>query len=319
MNEVKKETIIKITNLRKKYGSIQAVDDVSFEIEKGAIFGLLGPNGAGKTTTIRSLTGVTKPDSGTITVRGIDAIRNSTRAKENIGVIPEMTNCYLDMSVEANLSLTGELYLMTKRDIKQQIKELLKKFDMYDRKNNLFGKLSKGQKQRILVAAALLPDPEILVLDEPTVGLDVISKRVILQILRDEVKEKGKTVLLTTHDMAEANALCHRIAFIRQGKLIGVASPTEWKKRVREQHIVELVFDKLINAETFSDFCQQLNVSVKVTNISDRIIISCTDVDQVCRAAVSMVEKNEHGLRKILSLITREPTLEEVFLEIINK
>ncbi|MFX1534246.1 MAG: ABC transporter ATP-binding protein [Promethearchaeota archaeon] len=319
MNKAGEKTIIQITNLRKRYGLVQAVDDISFEIKKGEIFGLLGPNGAGKTTTIRSLTGVVRPDDGTITVREIDVLRNPTRAKEIMGVIPEMTNCYLDMSVEANLKLTGELYLMPKRKINQRMEELLKKFEIYDKKDKLFGKLSKGQKQRVLVVAALLPDPEILVLDEPTVGLDVFSKQTILQVLREEVKEKGKTVLLTTHDMTEANALCHRIAFIRQGKLIGIASPTEWKRRVREQHIVELVFDKMIDAETFRDFCQQLNVNVKVTNVGDRIIISCTDVDQVCRAAVSMVKKNEHGLQKILSLITRGPTLEEVFLEIINK
>ncbi|MFX1255812.1 MAG: ABC transporter ATP-binding protein [Promethearchaeota archaeon] len=319
MNEVGEKVIIKITNLRKKYGLIQAVDDVSFEIKKGEIFGLLGPNGAGKTTTIRSLTGVVRPDDGTIIVREIDVLRNPTRAKEIMGVIPEMTNCYLDMSVEANLRLTGELYLMPKRKINQRMEELLKKFEIYDKKDKLFGKLSKGQKQRVLVVAALLPDPEILVLDEPTTGLDVVSKRTILQILREEVKDKRKTVLLTTHDMAEANALCHRIAFIRQGKIVGIASPTEWKSRVREQHIVEIVFDKLIDAQAFSDFCQQLNVNVKVTNIGDRIIVSCTDVDQVCRAAVSMVEQNGHGLQKILSLVTRGPNLEEVFLEIINK
>ncbi|MFX0066800.1 MAG: ABC transporter ATP-binding protein [Candidatus Hermodarchaeota archaeon] len=318
MDEAGEKAIIKITNLRKKYGLVQAVDDVSFEIKKGEIFGLLGPNGAGKTTTIRSLTGIVRPDDGTITVREIDALRNPTRAKEIIGVIPEMTNCYLDMNVEANLKLTGELYLMSKREINQRMEELLKKFEIYDKKYSLFGKLSKGQKQRVLVVAALLPDPEILVLDEPSQGLDVISKRMILQILREEVTKKRKTVLLTTHDMAEANALCHRIAFIRKGKLIGIASPTEWKNRVREQHIVEVVFDKIIDAQTFSDVCQQLNINVKVTNIGDRIIVSCNDVDQVCRAAVSMVEKNKYGLQKILSLVTREPNLEEVFLEIIN-
>ncbi|MFX1452153.1 MAG: ABC transporter ATP-binding protein, partial [Promethearchaeota archaeon] len=194
-------------------GIIRAVDDISFEVKKGEIFGFLGPNGAGKTTTIRMMTGVLKPTKGNVSIFGHDVWKNQILVKQITGNVPEEANVYFDLTGLQNLMFIGEIYGVPKKTRLKRAESLLKKFELYEKRNLKAMKYSKGMKQRLLLCMALMSKPEILFLDEPTTGLDVQSARIIKQLIR-EYNEKGVTIFLTTHDMEVANELCHRIAII---------------------------------------------------------------------------------------------------------
>ncbi|MEG9193819.1 MAG: ATP-binding cassette domain-containing protein [Candidatus Methanoglobus sp.] len=181
---------------------------ISFEVKEGEIFGFLGPNGAGKTTTIRILTTLIKPDGGKSFVAGYDVLKNPIEVKKRIGVVPEVSNAYVDLTVWENLMLIGKLYGLPVKKIKENATKLLNEFGLYDVRDKLVKFLSKGMKQRLLLCMALVNDPEVLFLDEPTSGLDVESAR----LLREKIVQyngEGKTVFLSTHNMEEANQLCH--------------------------------------------------------------------------------------------------------------
>ena len=221
---------IEASGLVKYYGSFQAVKGVSFSVKSGEVFGFLGPNGAGKTTTIRMLTGVLKPDSGEVRVLGYDMLdeREKIKAREKTGIVPEMANPYVDLTAMQNLRLMGELYGMSKAEIEKRSLELLREFDLYEKRNVKVRGFSKGMRQRLIIAMAMIADPELYFLDEPTSGLDVISARLIKDVIREE-KRAGKTIFLTTHNMDDANELCERIGIIRKGKLIAIDTPEKLK------------------------------------------------------------------------------------------
>ena len=187
---------IEVENLTKRFGEITAVDHVSFSVRRGEIFGFLGPNGAGKTTTIRVLTGVLKPDEGRARVAGYDILENSIKARQCIGVVPEVSNAYIDLSAWDNLMLIGMLYGVPKRERTESAKKLMKDFNIYDVRHRLVRGLSKGMRQKLLLCMALINDPEILFLDEPTSGLDVESARLLREKIRQYNRE-GKTKTTT--------------------------------------------------------------------------------------------------------------------------
>ncbi|HDM89075.1 MAG TPA: ATP-binding cassette domain-containing protein, partial [Candidatus Bathyarchaeota archaeon] len=205
-------------NLTKRFGELVAVNHVSFKVKKGEFFGFLGPNGAGKTTTIRMLTGIIKPDEGTASVMGYDVRREIVKARQVMGIVPEMANVYVDLSVWQNLMFMGELYGVPKDYRCKNAEKLLHELNLYDKRDVKAKRLSKGMRQRLLLCMALLNDPEILFLDEPTVGLDIQSAHIIRGMLRD-LNENGVTIFLTTHNMEEANQLCDRIAIINHGRI----------------------------------------------------------------------------------------------------
>jgi len=200
-------TAIRVSSLSKYFSEIRAVDGISFEVKKGELFGFLGPNGAGKTTTQRMLTGVLKPDSGTIHIMEFNLFKNPFDAKMLMGIVPEMSNTYIDLSAWDNLMLMGELYGVPKRKRKQKAMELLELFGLGDRKDQKTKGFSKGMKQRLILAMALIHEPKLLFLDEPTSGLDVQSARLIRNLVR-ELNQNGVTVFLTTHNIEEANQIC---------------------------------------------------------------------------------------------------------------
>ena len=183
-----------------------AVDHISFEVEKGEIFGFLGPNGAGKTTTIRILTGLIKPDGGKAFVAGYDVLKNPIEAKQRVGVVPEVSNAYVDLTAWENLALIGKLYGVPTQKLRGNATSLLKEFGLYEVKDKLVKAFSKGMKQRLLLCMALVNDPEVLFLDEPTSGLDVESARLLREKITRYNKD-GKTVFLSTHNMEEATAV----------------------------------------------------------------------------------------------------------------
>ncbi len=238
-----------VSNLTKRYGSLIAVDHISFKVKRGEFFGFLGPNGAGKTTTIRILTGILKPDEGAVSVMGYDMGRDKVKARQIMGIVPEMANVYIDLTVWQNLMFMGELYGVPKNLRQKRAEMLLRELDLHKKRNMKAKKLSKGMRQRLLLCMALLNDPEILFLDEPTVGLDVQSAHAIRRILRSLNEEKGVTIFLTTHNMEEADQLCDRIAIINHGKIAAIDTPEMLRRIMREIQCVEVSFNKPLSVK----------------------------------------------------------------------
>ncbi|PWI48323.1 ABC transporter ATP-binding protein [Candidatus Heimdallarchaeota archaeon B3_Heim] len=219
-----KENGIKLQNIVKKFDDITAVDDLSFEVEAGELFGLLGPNGAGKTTTIKILTGLLKPTSGEAKVGGYDLKKFIGKIKEMIGVCPQEPAFYPYLTGRENVELFGNLHGMSKTKIKERAEELLAKVGLVEGATRKAGKYSGGMVRRISLAMALINDPDIAFLDEPTVAMDVQSRRATWDFIRD-LKTQGKTVILTTHYIEEAEMLCDRVGIIDRGKLIALDTP----------------------------------------------------------------------------------------------
>jgi ABC-2 type transport system ATP-binding protein len=240
--------IVKAKGLTKQYGHLLAVDHVDLEVFEGEIFGLLGPNGAGKTTTVRMLTGQTKPTSGEALIAGYDIIHEPIKAKESVGVVPEVSNVYNEMSAWDNLVFAAELYGVSRIERGKRAAELLKLFGLYERRGDKVGNFSRGMKRRLTIAAALIHKPRIVFLDEPTTGLDVQSSRAIRALLK-QLNESGVTIFLTTHYIEEADQLCQRIAIINQGKIVALDSPEKLKTRAEEQHAVEVSFSPFKDLE----------------------------------------------------------------------
>jgi ABC-2 type transport system ATP-binding protein len=217
-------TAIIADHLTKVFGTTTAVDHVSFDVRQGEIFGFLGPNGAGKTTTTRMLTGVIPPDAGTATILGHDIRTDPVRAKQGFGVVPETSNAYTDLTAWQNLMLMGELYGLVRARAEQRSSDLLGMVGLMERRDQKVQAYSKGMKQRLILAMALIHEPALLFLDEPTSGLDVQSTQMILSLLRD-LNRAGTTIFLTTHNMEEANRLCHRVGIIRSGRIVAIDAP----------------------------------------------------------------------------------------------
>ncbi|MFO7852610.1 MAG: ABC transporter ATP-binding protein [Bacteroidota bacterium] len=213
------DIILEVQSLKKTYNGFVAVDGIDFDLKRAEIFGFLGPNGAGKTTTINMLIGLAKVTSGKIIYNGTDLTKNIKKAQELIGVVPDESNLYDEMSGFGNLCFCGALYGLTKKEREKEAQYLLELFQLKDAADKKFKAYSKGMKRKLTIAAALIHKPDILFLDEPTTGIDVASGRQIRNLIK-ELNEKGTTIFLTTHYIEEAERLCHRVAFINKGKII---------------------------------------------------------------------------------------------------
>ncbi|MCS7203165.1 MAG: ATP-binding cassette domain-containing protein [Thermodesulfovibrio sp.] len=240
--------MILLQNVSKSYGKTKAVDSLTLEIKKGEIFGLLGPNGAGKTTTVKILTTLTKPDSGSCFIDGIDVLKNPQEIKKIIGVVPQENNLERELTVYENLLIYGMLHKV--KNLKERIEKILYTLELYEKKNSIVTTLSGGLQRRTLLARALLTEPKVLFLDEPSIGLDPHIRRQLWQIIR-KIKTEGRTVLLTTHYIEEAEALCDRVGILSYGRLIALGSPSELKKDVGE-YVVEFI-DK--DGNLLSEIC----------------------------------------------------------------
>jgi ABC-2 type transport system ATP-binding protein len=220
------ESAITIENLTKKYEEKTAVDDLSLQVFKGELFGLLGPNGAGKTTTIGILSGLIKPTSGTTKIFGYDVLKETQKVKEQIGVCIQETAIYPYLTGIENLELFGKLYGMNKKAIKERSNMLLTNMALKEDAKRVTAKYSGGMKRRLSLALALIHDPQMAFLDEPTVAMDPQSRHAVWDFIKEQ-KTKGKTIVLTTHYMEEAEELCDRIGIIDRGKLIALGTPKE--------------------------------------------------------------------------------------------
>lgn len=300
--------VIQVQNLTKRYNDIIAVDHINFEVNEGEIFGFLGPNGAGKTTTWRMLTGIINSDEGKVHILGYDIRKEPLKVKQRIGVVPEVSNAYVDLSAWQNIVLMAELYGIPKKEAEKRAKYILTRLKLYDRRNHKVKGFSKGMKQRLILCMALINDPILLFLDEPTSGLDVKSTRMIKEILR-EFANNGKTIFLTTHNMEEANQLCERVAIINNGQIAVIDRPEMLKNRIKKLNSIEISFDKAIKVENLSGIPNIAEIrregdkfKIYTKNIND-LIVSLTDFAE------------EHEL-KIMTLNTKLPSLEEVFVEL---
>lgn len=234
---------VSLQNVRKVYNNAPVVNDLSFTIQAGEMFGLLGPNGAGKSTTIRMLTTLTKPTQGQIEVAGFDVVRQPLQAKQNIGVVLQQTSVDGDLSVWENMELHGRLHHLRNPQRQQSINQWLEYVELADRRDDLVKTLSGGMKRRLQIARALLHQPQILFLDEPTVGLDPQTRRRLWEIILD-LNKQGMTMLLTTHYMDEVEYLCNRIGIMDAGKLISLGTLAQLKAQHGEGLVMKQVGDR---------------------------------------------------------------------------
>lgn len=303
-----KDIVIHASDLTKFYGKVLAVDHIKFEAKKGEIFGFLGPNGAGKTTTIRMLTGITKPSFGNVRIMEFDIEKQILKAKQIMGIVPEVSNAYIDLSAWANMMFQGELYGLSNDKCKKIATELLKDFGLYERKNELTKFFSKGMRQQLVICLALLSQPQILFLDEPTAGLDVQSATIIREKLR-QINKEGVTIFLTTHNMEEANLLCDRIAIINKGKIVAIDTPEKLKLMIGKLQKVVVAFNQPMSPEVL-DTLPDVD---RIEKLGDKIQLHTTVPGKLIFYIV------DHARGKhldIVSLNVVAPTLEDVFIKL---
>jgi len=304
---------INASNLVKRFGDLIAVDDVSFKIDQGEIVGILGPNGAGKTTIIRLLTGVFQLENNAkIGIFGKDITKNPSKYKKNFGIVPEISNAYSDYSVWQNLKFSGRIYGMSKKKVETRSKILLTQFDLIEKIYSKTKTLSKGLKQRLNFCLALLHEPPILILDEPTSGLDPLSVKLMrTQIL--QLKKEGKTILITTHDMQEAQTICDRILIMNRGKIITDESPNTLREQFKSTStiIFKIVGDFSPEQENFLldmfSITKEKNGYYKFSSYN-----TLKDISKLYQVS------KERNI-KISDLKVRETSLEEVFIHLIKE
>ncbi|MDD5557357.1 MAG: ABC transporter ATP-binding protein [bacterium] len=230
---------IEARGLSKRFDAVPAVDGISFTVRRGELFGFLGPNGAGKTTTINLLTGLARPDAGTIGINGVDCSTDPKAAQHLIGVVPDESNLYPELTGFENLCFCGALYGMRKNERRARAGELLGVFGLADAADRKFAGYSRGMKRRLAIAAGIIHEPPILFLDEPTTGIDVAGARQIRRLIAD-LHESGTTVFLTTHYIEEAERLCDRVAFIVAGRIVGIDTVERFIQPERDRHVMQV-------------------------------------------------------------------------------
>jgi len=301
---------IVVTNLTKRFGEVFAVNDISFRVNKGELFGFLGPNGAGKTTTINMLTGLSGSDAGKITIGGIDCTRNPKAAQHLTGIVPDESNLYPELTGFENLDFCAALYGIRKNEREAWSRELLDTFGLADAAKRKFANYSKGMKRKLTFAAGIIHRPPILFLDEPTTGIDVASARQVRQIIAD-LHNKGTTIFLTTHYIEEAERLCERIAFIVNGRIVQTDRTANLLQPLMGKHVIIFSVSDLENRlikEMASDFPQYQFQSVASNQISIESI-EPVNIGPLVRfleeRKIQVTEARRHA-----------PSLEDVFVQV---
>ena len=303
--------VICLKGLTKRFGDLVAVNGVDLEIPRGEIFGLLGPNGAGKTTIIRMLGGLTHPTSGRATVLGLDIVKDTRKVKDRIGVVPQNNVLDRDINVYRNLKYHAKLHGIPGPRIDPKIDEVLEFTELKAKRDSKIDDLSGGMKRRLVVAKAMMHDPEVLFLDEPTTGLDPQSRRMVWDKVRS-FREKGMTMILTTHYMDEADALCDRIGIIDHGKVIALGTPEELKASLGVQTVLEVkVYDG--TQETILRDLEAQSFTEDVFAEGEKVMLRTNDKKA---AAVHILTRHADDVE---TLQFREPTLEDVFIELTGR
>lgn len=301
---------IEISNLTKRFENVTALDNLSLAVKYGEIFGLLGPNGSGKTTTINIVSGLSRPTSGQVKVLGYDITENTNAVHAVLGAVPQETALYEELTAWTNMTIHADLYGVCRSEREQRITNMLNLVQLYERRDNRVSTFSGGMKRRLALARALLHDPKLLYLDEPTLGVDVQSRRALWDYILD-LKKKGKTILLTTNYLEEANALCDRLAILDHGRLVAIDTSSNLKRRYG---------DTIIEIETTSPISQNIVTRMRTLpgitkvhqNEKELKITSIGDNTSTIGQIVMLVTK-ETALRTISQ---REPNLDEIFLNL---
>ena len=271
--------IIDISGLSKEYSGKKVVDGLNLSVEPGELFGFLGPNGAGKTTTIRILTTLTKPSSGTVLINGIDAAKDPGKVKEVFGVVQQHLSLNRDLTIGENLELHARLHHIEAAERKKRIADLLDYVELSDHRDYLIDDVSGGMKRRAMIARALLHQPKLLFLDEPTVGLDAQTRRRVWDLIR-RMNREGATVFLTTHYIEEAEALCQRVGVLHHGKLIAIGSPLELRQTLG---LVAVELQGNGNGTTYRYFPDRAQASKFIQDLpgSERVIMRASNLEDV--------------------------------------
>jgi ABC-2 type transport system ATP-binding protein len=302
------DAIVQVKELRKSYAATIAVDAISFEVKEGEIFGMVGPNGAGKTTTIECLEGLRKPDGGLIRVLGVDPQSDGKTLRTRTGMQLQQSNLPERIKTREALDLYASFYPKA-----ADWEKLLVQLGLEEKRNTPFSKLSGGQKQRLFIALALLPDPQLVFLDELTTGLDPQARHAIWDLVR-EVRSKGKTVLLTTHFMEEAERLCDRVAILDQGRIVALDTPTALIRNLGVEERVVFSVDGSL-PEAFTD---ALSGGARVEIQGERVTIHGKNGRQVPLVSEVVGLLSEQGI-PFRDLRTEQPTMEDVFLNLTGR
>jgi ABC-2 type transport system ATP-binding protein len=299
-------SILQVENLVKRYGDVEAVRGVSFNVEEGEVFGLLGPNGAGKTSTVEIMEGLRTLDSGRVSVCGLDPQKNGQELKHQIGAALQSTSLPDKLRVIEALRLFASFYRRHRNP-----EELLKRFGLEEKRNTFYSQLSGGQKQRLALAMALINDPKVLFFDEPTAGLDPQVRREIYDII-EELRREKKTIVMTTHYIEEAERLCDRVAIVDHGTVIALGTPRELKERSGDKTRLEVRLARPEPAEAL----RKLEGVSDCRILGDSYVLQCQRPPQ---AIVSLVKYLESQGNELVSLEIATPSLEDVFIELTGR
>ena len=309
--------MIEVKNVTKKYGNFLAVDNISFTVKDGEVVGLLGPNGAGKSSTMNMITGFIEPTEGTITINGYDAISKPIKAKSQIGYMPEGVPLYAELTVKEFVTYMAELKKVPRKERKQSVEKVLEETGIKDVEKKLIRNLSRGYKQRVSLAGALVGNPEVIILDEPTVGLD---PKQITEI-RKLIKELGKkhTVILSSHILSEVSQICERVFIINKGKILAIDTPENLEKKTQEKNVIIItVEDKENNMEKIKKDIPEMLECKLIKNNDDGtkqyVLKSNVDVDLRRKLFDILPKKNI----TIFELKKAEKSLEDAFLALIE-
>ena len=303
--------MIKVNNINKTFNGFKALNNINLHIKKGEIFGLLGPNGAGKSTLINILSTVLKADNGDVFLNGIDLSINPNNCKQIIGIVPQEISLYDNFSAYDNLLFFGSLYGIDKKILKKRIDEILILIGLDNRKNDLVKTYSGGMKRRINIAAALLHQPKILLMDEPTVGVDPQSRNQIFDVV-EKLNKQGLTIVYTTHYMEEVERLCNKIAIMDNGNIIAQGSLEELQNTSKTKELLQLTF-KNLNNQQFEGFKNYFDF--EITNQNNQLSIKC-DLEKELNNILNYSIKND---LKIIDVNRKKATLETIFLELTGK
>ena len=310
--------MIEVKNITKKYGDFTAVDDISFEVKDGEIVGLLGQNGAGKSTTMNMITGFIEPTEGTISVNGYDIVKKSKNAKKQIGYMPENTPLYMDLTVKEFVGFMAELKLVERKSRKEEIEKVIKETGLEEVQNKLIRNLSRGYKQRVSFAGALVGNPEVLILDEPTVGLD--PKQII--DIRNLIRELGKkhTVIISSHILSEISQICERVIIINKGKIVAIDTPEKLEEKTREKNVLFVtVEDKEEKMPSVKDEIQEIEELTMVKDNEDgtkQYKIVTDEKNDVRKKLFEVLPKKDIT---IFELKKAETSLEDAFIKLVDK
>jgi lipooligosaccharide transport system ATP-binding protein len=302
---MKQGILVEAQNLTKNFDDLIAVDGINFKIFKGESFGFLGPNGAGKTTTMKMVNGVSPPTAGNLTVAGIDVCKNGRGIKSMIGVAPQEDNLDPDFTVFQNLTVYARYFDIPKEEAKKRAKELLSFVQLEEKRDVIINNLSAGMKRRLIIARALLNEPQILILDEPTTGLDPQARHLIWDKIRS-LQKQGVTVILTTHYMDEAVQLCDRIIIMDHGKIIEEGKPMDLVRKHAGEEVMELAY-----SEEVMELLKQAFRNARIDVIGDKIHVFTSHP----RGAFSKMLKAD----SFKGAVIRDANLEDVFLKLTGR